>query len=108
MTKPPFPNVLSAPWFDMCTVWFVASLSYINMLVMSCLLVQYQALRPQACGPGLVIINYKPDIALVTTYTCVIYIYNIYNYIYACIYIYIYIYIHICIPWCVGDHHGNL
>ena len=37
MMKPPFKasdsaiNVLSSPWFDMCTVWFVASLSCINM-----------------------------------------------------------------------------
>ena len=36
MMKPPFKafdsaiNVLSAPWFDTCTVWFVASLSCIN------------------------------------------------------------------------------
>ena len=36
MMKPPFKasdsaiNVLSAPWFDMCTVWFVVSLSCIN------------------------------------------------------------------------------
>ena len=35
MMKPPFKasdsaiNVLSSPWFDMCTVWFVASLSII-------------------------------------------------------------------------------
>ena len=28
-------NVLSAPWFDMCTVWFVASLSCINMTLKS-------------------------------------------------------------------------
>ena len=33
MMKPPFKasdsaiNVLHTPWFDMCTVWFVASLS---------------------------------------------------------------------------------
>ena len=33
MTKPPFKasnsaiNVLHAPWFDMCTVWFVTSVS---------------------------------------------------------------------------------
>ena len=38
MMKPPFKasdsaiNVLSAPWFDTCTVWFVASLSCINIL----------------------------------------------------------------------------
>ena len=37
MMKPPFKapdsaiNVLCAPWFDMCTVWFVASLSCINI-----------------------------------------------------------------------------
>ena len=37
MMKPPFKtsdsaiNVLHAPWFDTCTVWFVASLSCINM-----------------------------------------------------------------------------
>ena len=37
MMKPPFKasdnaiNVLCAPWFDTCTVWFVASLSCINM-----------------------------------------------------------------------------
>ena len=54
MMKPPFKpsdgaiNVIHAPWFDTCTVWFVASLSYINMtlksiLVMSCPLVQYEA-----------------------------------------------------------------
>ena len=36
MMKPPFKasdsaiNVLRAPWFDLCTVWFVASLSCIN------------------------------------------------------------------------------
>ena len=36
MIKPPFKasdsaiNVLRAPLFDMCTVWFVASLSCIN------------------------------------------------------------------------------
>ena len=41
MMKPPFKasdsaiNVLSAPWFDMCTVWFVASLSCINMTLKS-------------------------------------------------------------------------
>ena len=35
--KPPFKasdraiNVLRSPWFDMCTVWFVASLSCINI-----------------------------------------------------------------------------
>ena len=40
--KPPFKasdsaiNVLSSPWFDMCTVWFVASLSCINMTLKSC------------------------------------------------------------------------
>ena len=38
MMKPPFKasdsaiNVLSALWFDTCTVWFVASLSCINIL----------------------------------------------------------------------------
>ena len=37
MMKPPFKasdcaiNVIHAPWFDRCTVWFVASLSCINM-----------------------------------------------------------------------------
>ena len=37
MMKPPFKasdsaiKVLSALWFDTCTVWFVASLSCINM-----------------------------------------------------------------------------
>ena len=35
MKKPHFKdsaiNVLRAPWFDMCTVWFVASLSCINV-----------------------------------------------------------------------------
>ena len=41
MMKPPFKasdsaiNVLSAPWFDTCTVWFVASLSCINMALKS-------------------------------------------------------------------------
>ena len=66
--KPPFKasdSALRAPWFDTCTVWFVASLSCINMtLKSSCPLVQYQAynhlaLRPAALG------DYKPDIALV-------------------------------------------
>ena len=36
--KPPFKasdSVLSSPWFDMCTVWFVASLSCINMTLKS-------------------------------------------------------------------------
>ena len=71
MMKPPFKasdsaiNVLSAPWFDTCTVWFVASLSCINMtlniLIMSCPLVQYQAYNHLALGLG----DYKPDIALV-------------------------------------------
>ena len=28
-------KVLSAPWFDTCTVWFVASLSCINMTLKS-------------------------------------------------------------------------
>ena len=66
-------NVIHVPWFDTCTVWFVASLSYINMtlkslniLVISCSLVQYQhynhlALGPTALGLG----DYKPDVALV-------------------------------------------
>ena len=39
MIKPPFKashSVLHAPWFDICTVWFVASLSCINMTVKSC------------------------------------------------------------------------
>ena len=38
MMKPPFKasdNVLSAPWFDTCTVWFVASLSCIKMTLKS-------------------------------------------------------------------------
>ena len=41
MMKPPFKasdsaiNVLRALWFDMCTVWFVALLSCINMTVKS-------------------------------------------------------------------------
>ena len=42
MLKPPFKasdsaiNVLSSPWFDICTVWFVASLSCINMTLKLC------------------------------------------------------------------------
>ena len=51
-------NVLSAPWFDMCTV---ASLSCIKEVMMSCPLVQYQAYNHLALGLG----DYKPDIALV-------------------------------------------
>ena len=41
MMKPPFKasdsaiNVICALWFDMCTVWFVASLSCINMTLKS-------------------------------------------------------------------------
>ena len=41
MMKPPFKasdsaiNVLHAPWFGMYTVWFMASLSYINMTLTS-------------------------------------------------------------------------
>ena len=41
MMNPPFKasnsviNVLHAPWFDTCTVWFVASLSCINMTLKS-------------------------------------------------------------------------
>ena len=65
MMKPPFKasdsaiNVLSAPWFDTCTVWFVASLSCI-ILIMSCPLMQYQAYNHLALRLG----DYKPDIAL--------------------------------------------
>ena len=39
--KPPFKasdgaiNVIHAPWFGTCTVWFVASLSCINMILKS-------------------------------------------------------------------------
>ena len=42
MMKPPFKasdgaiNVTHAPWFDTCTVWFVASLSCINMPLKLC------------------------------------------------------------------------
>ena len=39
MMKPPFKAldsaVLHAPWFDMCTVWFVASLSCIIITLKS-------------------------------------------------------------------------
>ena len=76
MMKPSFKALDSAdtaPWFDTGTVWFVASLSCVNMtlksgniLVRSCSLVQYQAyshlaLRPTTLRFG----DYKPDIALV-------------------------------------------
>ena len=76
MMKPRFKALDSAdaaPWFDTGTVWFVASLSCVNMtlkswniLVESCPLVQYQGynhltLRPTALKLG----DYKPDIALV-------------------------------------------
>ena len=54
---------------DMCTVWFVVSLSFINMtlkswniLVMSCPLVQYQAYNHLVLRNS----DYKPDIALVS------------------------------------------
>ena len=60
MMKPPFKasnSAINVPWFDMCTVWFVASLSCINMtLVMSCPLVQYQAYNHLALG----LCDYKP------------------------------------------------
>ena len=58
MMKPPFKasdsaiNVLRALWFDMCTMWFVASLSCINMTLKSCPLVQYQAYNHLALGPA--------------------------------------------------------
>ena len=54
-------NVIHAPWFDTCTVWFVASLSCINMTEVMTPLVQYQAYNHLALGVG----DYKPDIALV-------------------------------------------
>ena len=66
---------------DMCTVWFVVSLSFINMtlkswniLVMSCPLVQYQAYNHLVLRNS----DYKPDIALVSWH-------NIYNICRVCI-----------------------
>ena len=92
MMKPPFKafdgaiNVIHAPWFDRCTVWFVASLSYIiEVMKYSChlcnirLIYSHLALRPVAFGLG----DYKPDIATRCIHICIyiyinIYIYNIY------------------------------
>ena len=76
MMKPPFKasdsfiNVLHSPWFDMCTLWFVASLSCINTNLKSWLCHAHLCnIRPiinlalglAALGLG----DYKPDIALV-------------------------------------------
>ena len=67
MMKPPFKvsdGVTHAQWF---TVWFVASLSCINMtevmkyIVMSCPLVQYQAIITSPSGSHR-LADYKPDI----------------------------------------------
>ena len=50
MMKPTFKasdsaiNVLRAPWFDTCTVWFVASLSCINMTLKSCYVMPTRAI----------------------------------------------------------------
>ena len=75
MMKPPFKasdsaiNLICAPWFDMFTVWFVASLIKLYkhefevikyILVKSCQLVQYQAYNHLA----LQLSDYKRDIAL--------------------------------------------
>ena len=75
MMKPPFKasdsaysaiNVLRALWFDMCTVWFVASLSCINMTL------KYLLCHAHSCNIRLIITwgplgDYKPDIAVFKT-----------------------------------------
>ena len=51
-------NVICAPWFDMCTVWFVASRNILVNVLPTCAISAYNHLN-------LRLGDYKPDIALI-------------------------------------------
>ena len=76
-------NVIHAPWFDKCTVWFMASLSCINMTEVMTPLVQYQSCKHLA---DYTVSDFKPDIALMARHN---------------LYLYIYIYVCVCVCVCV-------